>query len=597
MEVVEITSDNYNGQTASIILTLCNGTTLDLGYQQLPYDYYPPNEYLYQGTYTLTFEDGSVCLFVIPCVTPTPTPTTSYPTQGVCFGYLYNFFSVTGSGITSITSNDDWSVPTETDWNTLSSTVGGSGNSLKLVDTTTYWNINNTSATNSFGFNGKGGGLRTNVGFVNQKIQGYYHSKTQFDSVSSIQAYLYSINNNFIIGGAPLKTNGASIRLVKNSTTLTPGQTGTYIGNDGTTYNTICIGTQEWMSEDLRETLDRDFTPIPNITDQTAWNIQDKPAYCIYNNDSFNVNGCSPVSPVPTNTPTPTPTIDLKLFFVRSCDGCNGLYITYGYAMLNALTPTDGSYVFLATNGGCYYAYDYGTTEPVTIVSSTSTYTECGSCLDFNPCGTNTPTPTPTPTVTPGLTVTPTVTLGLTVTPTKTVTPTPTRTQTLTPTPTVTPALTVTPTQTPTLTPSHPSQIPTQYVFQTGYFIESESSTPQLLNGNNPYISDSLVACQINTYACPIVSGQNFSGIILRCYTPPNIGVVIYSEPTTIGGPYPPKPNFRAIWVNGSFPVPCGAWGTAGSINNLAVSYLLKTDVNGVIYQFDQLTSIPVISC
>ena len=64
-----------------------------------------------------------------------------------------------------------------------------------------------------------------------------------------------SLNNNFIIGGAPLKTNGASIRLVKNSTTLTPGQTGTYIGNDGTTYNTICIGTQEWMSEDLREEL------------------------------------------------------------------------------------------------------------------------------------------------------------------------------------------------------------------------------------------------------------------------------------------------------------------------------------------------------
>ena len=565
MEVVEITSDNYNGQTASIILTLCNGTTLDLGYQQLPYDYYPPNEYLYQGTYTLTFEDGSECLFVIPCVTPTPTPTTSYPTQGVCFGYLYNFFSVTGSGITSITSNDDWSVPTETDWNTLSSTVGGSGNSLKLVDTTTYWNINNTSATNSFGFNGKGGGTRNNVAFISQKSYGWYHSKTQYDSISSISAVLASSTNSFIIGGAPSKTNGQSIRLVKNSTTLTPGQTGTYIGNDGTTYNTICIGTQEWMSEDLRETLDRDFTPIPNITDQTAWNIQDKPAYCIYNNDSFNVNGCSPVSPVPTNTPTPTPTIILKIFVVRSCNTCGGLYPGLGYAALNALTPIDGSYVFLATNGGCYYVDGYGTNEPVTIVSSTSTYTECGSCLDFNPCGN--------------------------------VTPTPTRTQTLTPTPTVTPALTVTPTQTPTLTPSHPSQIPTQYVFQTGYFIESESSTPQLLNGNNPYISDSLVACQINTYACPIVSGQNFSGIILRCYTPPNIGVVIYSEPTTIGGPYPPKPNFRAIWVNGSFPVPCGAWGTAGSINNLAVSYLLKTDVNGVIYQFDQLTSIPVISC
>ena len=553
MEVVEITSDNYNGQTASIILTLCDGNTLDLGYQQLPYDYYPLNEFLYQGTYTLTFEDGSECLFVIPCVTPTPTPTTSYPTQGVCFGYLYNFFSVTGSGITSITSNDDWSVPTETNWNTLSATVGGSGNSLKLVDTTTYWNINNTSATNSFGFNGKGGGLRTNVGFVNQKIQGYYHSKTQFDSVSSIQAYLYSINNNFIIGGAPLKTNGASIRLVKNSTTLTPGQTGTYIGNDGTTYNTICIGTQEWMSEDLRETLDRDFTPIPNITDQTAWSLQDKPAYCIYNNDSFNVNGCSPVSPVPTNTPTPTPTTDLRLFFVRSCDGCSGLYITYGYAMLNALTPMDQSYVFLATNGGCYYAADYGTTEPVTIVSSTSTYTSCESCLAFNPCGN--------------------------------VTPTPTRTVTPTQTPTGTFGVTVTPTQTPTLTPSHASTPPTQYIFQAGYRMTAYG-TVQSLNATNPYISDSLVVCQISTYTCSLINLPQFNQLYFRSYTPPNIGVTIYNN-TPNNGIYIPMANFRGIYKTIGTTI-CG---------NFATSYLVKSDSNGVIYAFDPLSTIPVISC
>ena len=554
MEVVEITSDNYIGQTASIILTLCDGSTLDLGYQQLPWNYYPPNEFLYQGTYTLTFEDGSECLFVIPCVTPTPTPTTSYPTQGVCFGYLYNFFSVTGSGITSITSNDDWSVPTETNWNTLSATVGGSGNSLKLVDTTTYWNINNTSATNSFGFNGKGGGTRNNVAFISQKITGWYHSKTQYDSISSISAVLASSTNSFIIGGAPSKTNGQSIRLVKNSTTLTPGQTGTYIGNDGTTYNTICIGTQEWMSEDLRETLDRDFTPIPNITDQTAWNIQDKPAYCIYNNDSFNVNGCSPVSPVPTNTPTPTPTIILKIFVVRSCNTCGGLYPGLGYAELNALTPIDGSYVFLATNGGCYYVDGYGTNEPVTIVSSTSTYTECGSCLDFNPCGN--------------------------------VTPTPTRTQTLTPTPTVTPALTVTPTITPTLTPSHPSEIPnTVRAYTTAYCLTGVGPL-QVIDSNSPYISDSLVVCQISTYTCSITSGITFSQTALRSYTQPSIGVTLYYY-NPVGGIYIPRSNFRGIFNMGFAPF----------CSNFANLYLVKADVNGVIYQFDQLTSIPVISC
>jgi len=142
-------------------------------------------------------------------------------------------------------------------------------------------------------------------------------------------------------------------------------------------------------------------------------------------------------TPVTTNlyvTQTPTPTIILKTFVVRSCDSYSGLYPGLGYAELNAFTPVDGSYVFLATNGGCYYVDGYGTTEPITIVSSTSTYINCESCVDFNPCGNVTPTPTPTPT----LTLTQTVTR--TQTPTQTPTPTPSQTNTpnLTPTPTPT---------------------------------------------------------------------------------------------------------------------------------------------------------------
>jgi hypothetical protein len=100
-------------------------------------------------------------------------------------------------------------------------------------------------------------------------------------------------SNIISVGGAPSKRNGYAIRLVKPITTLTPGQTGTYVGNDGKTYNTICIGTQEWMSEDLRETLYRGFTPIPNVTDQTTWSSLTTGAYCIYNNNPLNVGGCT----------------------------------------------------------------------------------------------------------------------------------------------------------------------------------------------------------------------------------------------------------------------------------------------------------------
>jgi hypothetical protein len=51
-------------------------------------------------------------------------------------------------------------------------------------------------------------------------------------------------SNSFAYGNGILRT-GLSIRLIKDSTTLTNGQSGIYIGNDGKIYPTICIGTQE----------------------------------------------------------------------------------------------------------------------------------------------------------------------------------------------------------------------------------------------------------------------------------------------------------------------------------------------------------------
>jgi uncharacterized protein (TIGR02145 family) len=228
--------------------------------------------------------------------TPTKTPTSSN-TNLPCFGYLYNFYSIEGVGTQSITSSNSWIVPSAADFNTLSVSVGGNANSLKLVDVTTYWNPTNTSATNSSGFNGIGSGNRNiSSGFSSQKLDVYYLSRTSYSLTTSIGMSLSSLSNIIYVGGADDKRNGEPVRLVKNSTTLTPGQTGTYVGNDGKTYNTICIGTQEWMSQDLRETLYRGLTSIPNVTDQTSWFNLTTGAYCIYNNNPYFVGGCIPPS-------------------------------------------------------------------------------------------------------------------------------------------------------------------------------------------------------------------------------------------------------------------------------------------------------------
>jgi uncharacterized protein (TIGR02145 family) len=57
---------------------------------------------------------------------------------------------------------------------------------------------------------------------------------------------------------------------------------------DGNVYQTVTIGTQVWMKEDLRVTHYRNGDSIPNVTDNTAWTAQTAGAYCEYNNSLSN---------------------------------------------------------------------------------------------------------------------------------------------------------------------------------------------------------------------------------------------------------------------------------------------------------------------
>lgn len=55
---------------------------------------------------------------------------------------------------------------------------------------------------------------------------------------------------------------------------------------DGNQYNTVIIGTQEWMKENLNVSKYSDGTPIPQVTDPTAWSNLTTGAWCYYNNDT-----------------------------------------------------------------------------------------------------------------------------------------------------------------------------------------------------------------------------------------------------------------------------------------------------------------------
>ncbi len=89
---------------------------------------------------------------------------------------------------------------------------------------------------------------------------------------------VYSYNNT---GASPTYSNEVSIATILTVTDAS-----------GNTYPTVTIGTQVWMSENLRTTKYRDGSNIPVVTDNTQWannwnngNPLSQPMMCWYNND------------------------------------------------------------------------------------------------------------------------------------------------------------------------------------------------------------------------------------------------------------------------------------------------------------------------
>ena len=59
---------------------------------------------------------------------------------------------------------------------------------------------------------------------------------------------------------------------------------------EGNVYETVKIGNQTWMAENIRSTIYPDGTPISLVSSASSWNAlpSDGEAYCYYNNDNSN---------------------------------------------------------------------------------------------------------------------------------------------------------------------------------------------------------------------------------------------------------------------------------------------------------------------
>lgn len=218
----------------------------------------------------------------------TTTTTTIFTPFFVNFGLLYNSFAF--YNINNISSNDNWHVPTEVEWYAFRNSIGGSlsGGKLKTIGTQ-YWTTPNTGATNELKLNFNGSGVRYTMGnfdgltllgglWVKMLPNGLRHVGVMYNSTSYF-------GNPY---GAETRA-GASLRLLNNSTLLSDGEEGLYTGNDGKIYRTICIGTQEWLADNLCETKYRDGSSIPEVADDNSWKNLTTGAFCYYNNDPLNM--------------------------------------------------------------------------------------------------------------------------------------------------------------------------------------------------------------------------------------------------------------------------------------------------------------------
>ena len=213
------------------------------------------------------------------------------------YGYLYNWHAVVD---TRNIAPVGWHVPTDAEWTILTNYVtanpGTSINVAKALAATTDWTIstnvgaigNNLSINNYSGFNARPGGVRYGVvgPFGEVGNYGYWWSSTASSTSTAYHRYLIYGYINVYRSSLTAKSNGYAVRLVRDEPDLSASK---MVGNDGQKYNTVNIGTQTWMAENLAETKYRGGADITNVTDNTAWTALTTSARCAYGNNESNV--------------------------------------------------------------------------------------------------------------------------------------------------------------------------------------------------------------------------------------------------------------------------------------------------------------------
>jgi uncharacterized protein (TIGR02145 family) len=182
------------------------------------------------------------------------------------YGRLYNWYAVRDNRRIAPAG---WHVATDGEWQKLIDYLGGdavAGGKMKEAGTTHWWNPN-TGATNESDFSALPGGYRLEYADDHELgNEAWFRGLGYFDSE--------------VFRNSGFKVYGFSVRCVRDDSNVV-------IDIDGNIYQTVTIGTQVWIAENLKVTHYRNGEAIPNVTDNDTWEGLDSGAYCEYDIDIY----------------------------------------------------------------------------------------------------------------------------------------------------------------------------------------------------------------------------------------------------------------------------------------------------------------------
>ena len=187
----------------------------------------------------------------------------------------------------------EYSISTQLDGNCAGGTVNLTAATAVSLNTTAAGNITNNSAISGGSIINDGGQTITQRGVcwstspnptiaLSTKTSDGSGSGTFSSSLTGLSA-----STTYYVRAYATSTSGTWYGDEKSFTTLAPVTTVNDI--DGNVYNTVTIGTQIWMKENLKVSKYRNGNSIPTGMTDAVWTSTSTGAYAVYNNDpAFN---------------------------------------------------------------------------------------------------------------------------------------------------------------------------------------------------------------------------------------------------------------------------------------------------------------------